>query len=155
METSLIGKALDFGSSDYRFDSYVSKFINQNVYLHLISSLKINLAKKRLFFDLRVSKKGVNLLKVLEKLHIIRFYYKINSNFFRIYLVYNRFFKKSRILNIYCKKGNPLRLSLKALVLINITTPYSHFLLETSRGILTIKEAIYYKVGGFPVLFLS
>ena len=116
--------------------------------------MKLSLAKKQLYFTLNTNKKGLNLLNSLEKLNLIRFYEKKSKTIVRVYPSFTKLFKTTRLIRLYLKKKHFISLSFRALKLLNFTTPYSHILLETSKGILTNKEAIYYKIGGTPILFV-
>ncbi len=62
METSLIGKALDFGSNDCGFESRVSNIFYNYSYNYVINHLVFNTQKKNLKFEISHTKKNLKLL---------------------------------------------------------------------------------------------
>lgn len=59
METSLIGKAADFGSEEYGFESHVSNmFANSSI--NTINHINLNLKKKKLKFEFKFNKKKLS-----------------------------------------------------------------------------------------------
>ena len=79
METSLIGKALDFGSNEYGFDPRVSN-IQYNTYAYVVNRLNLAIARKKLFIRIVHTKKTLSLVKVLFKIGYISNYSIINSS---------------------------------------------------------------------------
>ena len=150
LETSLIGKALDFGSSEYGFESHVSKLIYNHPYNYLLNNIKLNSAKKKLQFKIRFTVRNLTFLKLLKSLGAIRNFYiiKNNSVFFKIFLYY---FKRTSILKNFKIVSTPSRfffISLKAISLLNNRTGSSIFLLSTPFGIMTHQEAMRFGTGG-------
>ena len=75
METSLIGKALNFGFNEYRFESCVSNdIIYNNCCNHLINNISFNSKNKKLTFNVFINKKTVRLLILLKKINFISNY---------------------------------------------------------------------------------
>lgn len=158
LETSLIGKALDFGSSDYGFESRVSKMIYNYFYNYVINHLHINSAKKSLKFEIVHSRKVFNLLCVFKKLGCLKsfFIFKNNKNLkIRIFIY---FYKKSPIFKNFKLISTPSKsfcISLKALKLLHNRTQNSLYLLSTTKGIITHLEALRFKIGGQLLLLIT
>ena len=148
METSLTGKALDLGLTSMGSNPLFPKNIKDNRYAYVLSQLNMNIAKRKLFVDLYITKKGLRLIELLEKLNLIKSFYKINKTIFRINFLYTRNYKLKRSLFLYLRKGDSLHLTLKSIKILNLNMRFSYLLLETDKGLLTHKEAIYHKVGG-------
>lgn len=146
METSLTGKALNFGFSEYRFESYVSN-IKKN-FLHFITKFKINVAKKNIFFDMRVTRTTRNILLLFENMGLIKSYYFHNLGYCRIFILYSKYYKNNRKIKLYLRKNEKLQLSNKLLVIFKLISPTSSLILQTNKGFITHKEALYNNVGG-------
>ena len=73
METSLIGKALDFGSNEYGFDPRVSN-IRYNTYAYVVNHLNLAISRKKLFIKIKYTKKTLSLVKALHKIGYISNY---------------------------------------------------------------------------------
>ena len=73
METSLIGKALDFGSNEYGFDPRVSN-IRYNTYAYVVNHLNLAISRKKLFIKIKYTKKALSLVKALHKIGYISNY---------------------------------------------------------------------------------
>lgn len=147
METSLIGKALNFGFSDYRFESYVSNYIKNRPHLALLNRLYLANIRNLLFFDLPYTKNISSLLQMLISLGVVKNYYRIRNSQLRIFLFYfNNNLKKS--IKIFFKKRNPITFSLETLKSLKYNILTTAILLETSRGFLTYQDAMYLKEGG-------
>ena len=152
METSLIGKALDFGSSEYRFESYVSNIIHfKNPYLYLLNHLKFSLAKKLFFFNLPLLPQSLELLRLLLNLKVIRRFSRLRGTTYSIFPSYSKYGQPIKYLKAYYRLRNPILVKFKALTLLNKSLGASSILIETSSGIMTHKEALKQKVGGILV----
>ena len=152
METSLIGKALNFGFREYRFESYVSNIlILSNSYPYLLTQLKLAFAKKAFFINLFLTQQITNLLIILKKLNVIRRFQIINRKMCRIFPTYNKFLIPTAIIKNYARLKRPIYLKLQALKLINLSLNHSVFILETSKGLLTSTEAVKFKLGGLLI----
>jgi len=55
-------------------------------YTFFINHLKINIAKKRYFFDVLTNSKILNLITVLYRLNVVRRFVRLRGNKYRIYL---------------------------------------------------------------------
>ena len=149
METSLIGKALDFGSRQYGFESRVSNYqMSLHPYTHFLNHLKLASFRKRLSFRFRLTNKVKSLVKLLQSLNVIRRYHRNIDNSYTIFPAYTHFRRYSRKIKAFTRSDGKVRLTLKALKILNISTPHTYYVLETPLGILTHKEAIRYSTGG-------
>lgn len=149
METSLIGKALDFGSRQYGFESRVSNYpMSQHPYTHFLNHLKLASLRKRLSFKFRLTKKLKPLAKLLQSLNVIRRYHRNADNSYTVFPAYTHFRRYSRKIKAFTRSDGKIKLTLKALRILNISTPHTYYVLETPLGIITHKEAIRYSTGG-------
>ena len=161
METSLIGKALDFGSNEYGFDPRVSN-IQYNTYAYVVNHLNLAIARKKLFIRIVHTKKTLSLVKVLFKIGYISNYSIINSSlqnninktgnssngYIYINLVFFKhtpFFKSLRLVSSPSKKHVT---TLKALGTINTSIKSSVLILSTPHGLMDHKEALRVGTGG-------
>ena len=122
--------------------------MRENDYLQIISHIQMHSSKKDLFFTVRVTSKGLTLLTLLEKLSVVRSYYKLGAGNYRVFLFYSRNYKTKRQIRLYARKTNDLQLSLASLRMLNFLTPTSCFVIETSKGLMTHKEALMVRTGG-------
>ena len=88
------------------------------------------------------------MLKLLEKLSIVRNFYKLRLGSYKVFPFYSRNYKTKRSIKLYLRKTGDLQLSLTSLKALKLLTPASHFILETSQGVLTHKEALSRNIGG-------
>lgn len=122
--------------------------MRENDYLQIISHIQMHSSKKDLFFTVRATSKGLTLLSLLEKLSVIRSYYKLDSGNYRVFLFYSRNYKTKRQIRLYARKTNDLQLSFTSLRMLNFLTPTSYFVIETNKGLMTHKEALPERIGG-------
>ncbi len=158
METSLTGKALDFGSNEYGFESHVSNLYNY--YLnYVLNKIKINQSKKSLFFDIIFSKKNLNIVILFKNLGLIRRFYILkhkNGRFIiRLFILFYKNLPLFLDFKIISKPSISYYISTKALKIIDSRTLNSIFLLSTSFGIITHKEALSLNIGGKLLLSFS
>ena len=157
METSLIGKALNFGFNEYGFESRVSKLLGFST-AYVINLININRSKKSLFFNLIFSKRNLNFVKILKTFNFIYKYvfFKLNSlNFIRIYLYFYKNKKIGHNFKIISKPSKKFFISLKALILLNKKSGSTVFLISTTQGVISHHLAIKNKISGFLVGFFS
>ncbi len=164
METSLIGKALNFGFNEYGFESRVSniKLINNYNYnysfSYVFNLINIHASSKKLTFNLIYTKKNFSILKILKTLNLIQNFRLMTADnrvFIQIHLFY---FQKKRIGHNFKVLSTPSKkfyLSFKALRLINKRSGSSIFLISTTRGVFSHKEALAKKMGGLAIGFFS
>ena len=67
METSLTGKALDFGSNEYGFESRVSKTMNSRRYLEFIIKYNTCVKKKKNSFTLSYAQANYQIAQLFER----------------------------------------------------------------------------------------
>ena len=120
-------------------------------YAYFINHLKLNIARKNYFFDVKVNRKVTRLIKILYKLNVIRRFVIITPYKYRIYTSW--FDRNSNALKLknYSRALNPIRLKLRSLNILKFNTYNSYLILSTSKGLLTHQEAIKEKVGGFLI----
>ena len=116
-------------------------------YSFLINHLKINISQKKYFFDIFITQKNKQFLKLLLKIGVLKRYLKINTSLFRIFP--NWVNEKSLIKKIkFFQKKTYINISLKTLKIISKYTFNSKIILHTSKGLITHHEAIRYSIGG-------
>lgn len=154
METSLIGKALDFGSNECGFESRVSKLpYYTNAYV--INHLNILLSRKQKCIQILLTKKTLRLIRSFYKNAVIKNYIiieKTHKNKKRKYIRFNglffkneSYFKGARLVSTPSRKHT---ISLRGLSLLKRSSGTSIIMLETSRGIVSHIDAIKMGVGG-------
>jgi len=133
---------------------YFQFLVTQLNYTYLINHLKLNIARKNYFFDIKVNNKILKLIKVFYKLNIIRRFVLITPYKYRIYTTW--FDRHTNVLNLknYSRASNPIRVRLESLTILKTNTYNSYLILSTSKGILTHQEALYHKVGGFLICII-
>ena len=122
---------------------------------HFVNHFKIATSKKSLCYDVHVTSRAQMLLTLFCDLNLIRRFKKLPNSYYRIYPAYTRYRYRTRTVKTYLRSSHYLTLSLKVLKLININTPYSYIILETSRGLMTHKDAIKHQIGGRLVLRIN
>lgn len=156
MKTSLIGKALNFGFSEYGFESRVFKINYFCPINYLINNIKFNTTNKRIFFKFRITKKMIYFLNFFKKYNLISSYYLItkkkkNLNFIYafIFASYSKNMNISFIFKSFYLKNRRLRVSLKGLSLLKQRTGESIYLISTSNGVISHNEALLFNKSGF------
>lgn len=156
LETSLTGKALDFGFREYRFESCVSKFFMiTNRYSYTINHIKFTLARKALYGRIIDTRKSYNLLKLLTQLHVIRRFHKGPDNTLIFYPAYDSRCVRTHNIKMFYKNKTHLYFKYKSLQVLKNSLLSSYFILETSRGLMTHHDALKHRVGGFVVCFIN
>jgi ribosomal protein S8 len=79
LETSLTGKALDFGSSEYGFDPRVSN-IRYNSYAYVVNHLNLAISKKKLRIKFKYTRKTLELTKALFSIGYISNYSVVTNS---------------------------------------------------------------------------
>ena len=155
MGTSLIGKAVDFGSKEYGFESRVSKVSLLSDSL-LLNNVNLSLGKKR-FLNSRVSfsKRNLLLIKFLKSLGVVvdyRLVFQKNRKFI-VYSVFfyknSNFFHRIRCVSTSSKK---FYITYRALCIASSYLNSTTIILSTSRGLMTHFQALKFKIGGL-ILF--
>lgn len=154
METSLTGKALNFGFNEYGFESHVSNIPSNYSISYVINSINIHYAHKIFSFKIIYTKKNINLIKLFKKLNFISDYLIIHSTKKLQILIKLKYLKNLKIIKNFKLISKPSKnhyISLKALKLLNERTHNSVYLISTSQGIITHFQALRKKISGFVV----
>lgn len=156
METSLTGKALVFGPREYGFESRVSNFMITNQHSYFLNQLKLGSSGRKYFFDARVTSATKPLAELLQRLNVIRRFAKLHSDkqVYRVFPAYSRHRRYSRSLTLYTKSSKTIILSYQSLRLLNQNSPYTYYVVETPKGVMTQKEAIAHRTGGNLLLIV-
>lgn len=156
MGASLIGKALNFGFRECRFDSYAPSLIKLLAlpYSYTINHLKIAVRRKAFYFLLYNTKKVVKFLRVLRELNVIRRFHATPSSQIKVFPTYSKEVNTSYIRN-YTRSKNPIVLRYKALALLAKFFGNSTIVIHSSRGLLTHREALQAATGGILVCIIS
>jgi ribosomal protein S8 len=161
LETSLTGKALDFGSNEYGFDPRVSN-IRYDSHAYVINHLNLAISRKKLRVRFKYTRKTLELTKalfsigyvsnysVVSKHTTLKFTKSLNSKNSWIYVstVFFKntpFFKSLRLVSTPSKKHIT---TLKGLKVINLSIKSSVVILSTPYGIIDHREALRVGTGG-------
>ena len=156
MESSLTGKALDFGSSEYGFESHVSNYMTKiNALAQFVNHFKIETNQKSLYFDVHVTRRGIQILYLFYDLNLVRRYTLLGNSYYRVYPTYTFARSRRRFIKTYFKSGHYLTIPIHLLRMINTQRPYSHIILETDKGIMTHKEAIKRSLSGRLIMYIN
>lgn len=151
MGTSLIGKALAFGSKECRFEPYVSKI--KNAQNSVINAYNISVKKKSMRIKVHYTKTNYALVKKLNSLGIINSYY-LNSKdkYFIMFPSYFKFVPYVGRIKAVSSGNKTFNITLRGLRLLNRIAGTSIVMVACDRGILTMQEAINLGLGGRIVL---
>ena len=117
-------------------------------YLNAFNLIKLNIIKRSKFGYIDISKKTTIIIKLLMKYDIIIGYSYITINNKKLFKVYfNTKFKCNNLKNL-CKLTNQRTLKLRHLIKLSNKNTESKYIFCTSKGLIELKEAINYKVGG-------
>lgn len=158
METSLIGKALNFGFNEYGFESRVSKMFYNYSIAHVLNAVNINTAHKKLVFEIVFTRKNAMFVQALRKFSFLHKFVVVKKNERLCLKIYTHYFNNKRVggnFKIISRPSKAFYISLRALYLMSKRTGGSVFIISTSRGLLTHHEAIKQKTGGMLVGFCS
>lgn len=120
-------------------------------YTFFINHLKINIAKKRYFFDVLTNAKILNLINVLYRINVVRRFVRLRGNKYRIYLTWFDKHSNPFTLKTVNRSHNFVRIKARSLKILANHTLTSHLILSTSKGLITHQEALKHKVGGFLI----
>ena len=125
---------------------------------YIINLININKLRKNLYFFLLFTVKNYQFVKILKKFNVIHDFRLIKKNKF-VYIKITLFFYKNNIIcynfKIITRPAKIFNISYNSLVLLSKKTNSSIFLISTSKGILSHKEAILQKKGGMVLGFFS
>ena len=168
METSLTGKALDFGSNEYGFDPRVSN-IRYNSRAYVINHLNLAISRKKLRIKFKYTRKTLELVKALFTIGYISNYsivstdlqgvtgkllssktswIYVNTMFFKN----TPFFKSLRLVSTPSKKHTT---TLRGLQVISKSIKSSVLVLSTPHGVIDHHEALRIGTGGTIVCIAS
>ena len=120
-------------------------------YTYLFTKLNLSFIRKRLFFDFPLKKNFLSLLIFLKKNSLIKAFFKIKPNKYRVYLSHTKNYKFDRKKQLFFKKRSTFNLSFHAIKLLNYNLKNSFLILETQQGLITQKEAFKRKIGGIAI----
>lgn len=160
VETSLIGKALSFGLREYGFEPCVSKMHFINPYAYTYNHYRINVAQKKIYFDMLVTRRILPILTLFCKLNVIRRFYflKTETSFsrkVRVFPFYSKLQACGAAIKLHFRKVRPVSIQLKALKLLSKRSGSSSLILNTSSGIMTHHEAMKFGIGGVLLYTLN
>lgn len=161
MSTSLIGKALAFDSSEYRFDPCVLNiFVHKPAYIQ--NHVHFALAQKNPHTKIIYTKKILNIVKVLVEAGCINHFLITRSvnntvmkyNISLTILFYKNipFFSSFRLLSTPTKK---FTITYKALQTLAPSLGSSTLILSTSFGLITHSQALKKHIGGLLLFIVS
>ena len=105
------------------------------------------------------NKKILNFISLLSSLGYISYILVDNNDNVKKYLMFTPFFFKNTSfygsLSLISTPTKRFSLTVRALIILNRSLKSSFLILETSRGLLTHKEALKYHTGGYILCLLS
>jgi ribosomal protein S8 len=131
-----------------------------NPYAYTYNHYKINVAQKKIYFDMLVTRRILPILTLFYKLSIIRrFHFLKKENHFtqkvRVYPFYSRLQSSGLGLKLHFRKTHPISIKLKALKLLAKRSGVSSLILNTSKGLMTHHEALGLGISGVLVYTLN
>ena len=117
-------------------------------YSYLINHLKISTARQAFFFEVLVSPQVLSILKILLDLNIVRRFYRVHGNRFRIFPSWSSKNPTFSQIRVYRRVANPLTIKYHALQVLQHNLKSSHLILSTPYGLLPHREAMRRKTGG-------
>ena len=125
-----------------------------NPHSHFLNRLNLGSSGRRLYFDIQLTSKTKTLASLLKSLNVLRRYHKLQNDTYRIFPSYTRYRRHARPIKTYARVNGRIRLTLNSLRLLNINSPHSYYVLETSKGLMTHKDALRRKTGGLLLLII-
>lgn len=126
---------------------------------YTLNHIKINYAKRRLYFSLPFNKKIFIILKFLKKLSIISSFSLIWSKskkiyYFKIILHYKYNRPLHGFIKLISNQKSRYSVSYAALKLLNRNLGDSLYVLSTPNGLMTHRDALNKRMGGKFVFFI-
>jgi ribosomal protein S8 len=151
METSLIGKALAFGSKECRFEPYVSKLKNaQNL---ILNSYNISVKKKSTKIKVVLTRINKELVKKLTLLGLLNSYsIDYRRKVIVIFPSYFKFIPYVSKIKAVSRGNKVFNITLKGLSILNKLSGASIIIIASDKGFLTSEEALIKKTGGKIIL---
>ena len=128
--------------------------MDRNQVSYFLNQLKLSSAKRHFYYDANIVKATKELAELLVSLNLLRRFYRVKGNKYRCFPAYTRNRQGMRSTKTYTRKQGLLHFSLKALQILNISTPHSYYVLYTDRGIMTHKDALRLKLGGKLIMIV-
>lgn len=136
-----------------------SPSIYHSPYSYLIAHVNLAFKNDRRIHRLLCTKRVLKLLKVLRRVGCLTYLLLHSKNKSHKYLLFTpyyyrqtTFFRGIRLVSTISKK---FTVTFKALVILNKSIKNSLLLLETSRGIITHREALRFRIGGLILCIIS
>ena len=126
-----------------------------NSYSYFLNQVSLAAGRRAHFFDAVLTTKTKHLALLLLDLNILRSFYRVDGSLYRFIPSYARSRRIPRFLKTYSRANGRPVLSLRALRVLALTTPTSHYVLETDKGLMTHREALHRRKGGLLLFVLS
>ena len=159
METSLIGKALDFGPKECGFEPLVSKMVPYNSVAFIINHINLAVATKKRWIFLQYTKKILRILYLLKKLGVVQSYSTFTKlSLFKVIKLSPFFYRNTsffRCVKLVSTPSKRFNVKLRTLQILTKSLGETIIVLETSQGILTHIDALKLKLGGKILLIIN
>jgi len=121
--------------------------------IKFISQLKIQTAKKSLYFDIHLTTESVKLAQILKSKNIISTIKPFSCRYargvkYRIFPNHTLLTNSNARVALFSRNTPHISISLGGLKLLDYGCGSSTLVLETPRGLMTHQEALTYKTGG-------
>ena len=162
MGTSLIGKAVGFGSKEYGFESRVSNMMRYNSMAYVVNHVNLTTSRKEGKTTMLLTRKTYPLIKVLHQVGCIHKFLitrKTTKGVTNRYVTLSAFFYKStpffKGLRLVSTPSKRHTVSLRALRIIDNYLYASTMILSTPKGFMHHRDALRRGTGGLIVCMLS
>jgi len=125
-----------------------------NAAAHFFNHFKMATNKKRLCYDVHITKRSKQLLQIFYQLNMIRRYSKSPNNVYRVYPTYSIYRSRVRYIRTFFRSGHDVLVPIFMLRLFTRVRPFSHLILETNKGILTHAKALEYGLSGKLIMII-
>jgi len=125
-----------------------------NSYSYFLNQLKLGSSRRSLYFDARITTKTKPLASLLLSLNVLRRFHKVNDETYRVFPSYTRYRRHARPFKAYPRVNGRIVLHKRAIRSLNILSPHTYYILETSKGLVTHKDALKLGVGGLLLLIV-
>ena len=126
-----------------------------NPHSQFLNQLQISSSGHKLYFDTPLTSKTLNLALILKSLNVLRRFHRLEGSCYRVFPTYTRYRRHARPMKTYARVNGRIRLTLNSIRLLNINSPHTYYILETSKGLMTHKDALRYKLGGLLLLIVQ
>ena len=137
METSLIGKALAFGSNEYGFESRVSSLVYNFGIAYVLSSINVAAASHKLYVDLICTRRTTAIARALYKSNYVFGYSLVRTPRRPLIRVYLRFINGRGVVapfRIFSKPSRTFLISARGVRFLRQRSGRSIFLVSTTGG---------------------